>query len=137
MQYYGDDVTVADIKRELESLEGIPREQLLLVHAGEELTDDINLSAHGLAAYNRSSEIFIDLQVCGVQRLRSCLALPCSQVRGTRGPVACQEPRSEACKGLHCGCSSQALTTGPSLWLPNATLLQLSLIHISEPTRPY
>lgn len=64
MQYYGDDVKVADIKRELEVLEGIPYEQLLLVHAGQELTNDINLSRHGLSKYNRSNEVFIDLQEC-------------------------------------------------------------------------
>lgn len=62
MQFYDDDTSIADIKTELEALEGIPFEQLVLVHAGEELTNDINLRRHGLSDFNQSNEVFIDLQ---------------------------------------------------------------------------
>jgi hypothetical protein len=75
LQYYGDDVKVADVKRELEVLEGIPYAQLVLVHAGQELTNDINLSRHGLSEYNRSNEILIDLQE-SPGPLRSCTGPP-------------------------------------------------------------
>lgn len=62
VQLYDDDTSIADIKTELERLEGIPFEQLVLIHAGEELTNDINLRRHGLCDFNQSNEVFIDLQ---------------------------------------------------------------------------
>jgi hypothetical protein len=54
---------VADIKCELQELEGVPFEQIVLIHAGQELTNDILLQRHGLADFNQSNEIFVDMQV--------------------------------------------------------------------------
>ena len=62
LQFYGDDVTVADIKRKLAALEGVPAGQLALVHAGRALDDNTLLADYGLADFNRAGEAFIDLQ---------------------------------------------------------------------------
>ena len=69
MQFYDDETTVADIKCELERLESVPFEQIVLVHAGEELTNDINLRRHGLTEFNQSNEIFIDMQARALQKI--------------------------------------------------------------------
>jgi hypothetical protein len=63
VQQYGDDVTVGDIKERLQALEDIPLEQLVLMHAGQELEDDSLLNDLGLTDFNRSGDTLIDLQV--------------------------------------------------------------------------
>ena len=68
VQYYDETVAVGEIKGELERLEGIPREQLVLVHAGVELVDDASLSAYGLSEYNRSDEVSSRSQCCRFSR---------------------------------------------------------------------
>lgn len=57
MQYCNETVTVGMVKGELVTLEGVPCEQLILVHAGEELGNDLFLCEHGLADFNRSDEV--------------------------------------------------------------------------------
>jgi hypothetical protein len=63
LQYYGADVTVADVKEKLQTLEEIPSQQLVLMHAGKELEDDSLLVDLGLTDYNRAGDTFIELQV--------------------------------------------------------------------------
>ena len=77
--FYDDDTSVADVKSELERLEAVPFEQLVLIHAGRELTNDLNLRRQGLTQFNQSNEILIDLQVRNSpQKFRACQAGYCT-----------------------------------------------------------
>lgn len=63
MQTCDEQFTIGELKRQLSALESVPADQVVLFHAGQELSNDTVPFSCGMSRYNGAMEIFLDLQV--------------------------------------------------------------------------
>jgi hypothetical protein len=81
LQSCDENFTIGELKRQLSALESVPADQIVLFHAGVELSDDIVPLTSGMSRYNGAMEIFLDLQVSArppSQRAIHVLCLTCT-----------------------------------------------------------